>query len=274
MTHRYADLLKPLFDRLILELRDCEYLHADETGWSMDGKRAYAWLFANDDFRVFLFRDSRGSKVPKEVLGLEKLMLILITDRYRGYLPLLVERQFCFVHLLRDVEKLKLEFPDETQVAEFCDDLIPLLQATIKLRQSHPDRKKYLKRAKEIQKKIMEICNFTSSDPGVQHIQDIFRLNEKNLFQWVKNPDIPCENNFAERNLRPIVISRKLSFGSQSERGMQTREILMTVLHFAKCRGHDSVKFLEQLLDTLTANPKADIPARLKLNTRHAVNAA
>jgi Transposase IS66 family len=61
----------------------------------MDGKRAYTWLFANDDFKVFLFRESRGSKVPKSVLGEEELMLILITDRYCGYSPLLVQRQLC-----------------------------------------------------------------------------------------------------------------------------------------------------------------------------------
>lgn len=263
MAHRYADLLQPLFNRMVEELRDAVFLHADETGWSMDGKRAYAWIFANDDFRIFLFRDSRGSKVPKEILGLQQLMLILITDRYRGYLPLLVERQLCFVHLLRDVEKLKLEFPDELEVNNFCNDLIPLICAAIKLRQTHPDRNHYLDRATQIQSQIMTICNQSACHPGVQHIQDIFRLNEKKLFQWVKNPDIPCENNFAERHLRPIVISRKLSFGCQSERGMHTREVLMSILHTAKCRGFDPVKFLEQLLDTLTIDLNIDISRTL-----------
>ena len=40
----------------------------------------------------------------------------------------------------------------------------------------------------------------------------------------------PAENNRAERALRPLVIARKVSFGSQSEAGARTREILMTVL--------------------------------------------
>ncbi len=274
MAHRYADLLQPLFKRLVEELREVAFLHADETGWSMDGKRAYAWLFANDDFRLFLFRDSRGSKVPGEVLGLQQLMLILITDRYRGYLPLLVERQLCFVHLLRDVEKLKLEFSDEPEVKTFCLDFIPLLQAAIKLRQTHPDRHRYLEQAEQIQTQIMTICHHSAHHPGIQHLQDIFRLNEKNLFQWVKNPDIPCENNFAERHLRPIVISRKLSFGCQSERGMHTREILMSVLHSAKCRGYDPTRFLEQILNSLTLDPDADIAGTLSNPPPRAATAA
>lgn len=259
MAHRYADKLKPLFEHIIFEMRKCVFLHADETGWSMDGKKAYAWIFANDAFKVFLFRDSRGSKVPEEVLGNKKLMLILITDRYRGYIPLLVERQLCFVHILRDVEKLKLEFPDDRQIISFCEDLIPKLSAAIKLRTLGLKPNEYLKRAVLLQSEIMNICNAQSNDPGIQKIQDIFRLNETQLFHWVKNPDIPCENNYAERGLRPIVISRKVSFGCQSEQGMQTREILMTILHTAKCRGHDPTEFLEKALDLLTSNPTADL---------------
>ena len=95
--------------------------------------------------------------------------------------------------------------------------------------------------------------------PGVQGIQNIFRENEDKLFHWVENPEIPCENNFGERNLRPVVILRKISFGCQSERGMRTREILMTILHTAKCRGHDPVNFLEKALNILSRNPKADL---------------
>jgi len=259
MAHRYAYKLKPLFDHIIFEMRKCVFLHADETGWTMDGKKAYSWIFANDAFKVFLFRDSRGSKVPREVLGNEKLMLILITDRYRGYIPLLVERQLCFVHILRDVEKLKLEFPYDMQIVSFCENLIPKLSAAITLRTLGLKPDEYLKRAALLQTQIMSICNTQSNDPGIQKIQDIFRLNEAQLFHWVENPDIPCENNYAERGLRPIVISRKISFGCQSEQGMKTREILMTILHTAKCRGHDPAEFLEKALNMLTSDPNADL---------------
>lgn len=59
----------------------------------------------------------------------------------------------------------------------------------------------------------------------------------------------------SKRHLRPIVIARKLSFDGQSERGMHTREILMSILHTAQCRGLDPGKFLEQILNTLTIDP-------------------
>ena len=105
----------------------------------------------------------------------------------------------------------------------------------------------------------MRICHEEANDPGGQDIKNIFRENEDKLFHWVENPDIPCENNFGERNLRPVVILRKISFGCQPERGMRIREILMTIFHTAKCRGHDPVNFLEKDLNILSKDPKADL---------------
>ena len=74
----------------------------------------------------------------------------------------------------------------------------------------------------------MDICRESATHPGVQGFQNIFREHEEHLFVWAENPNIPCHNNYAERNLLPIVIARKISFGCQSERGMATREILMS----------------------------------------------
>ena len=259
MAHKYADALEPLYHQIIFEMRKSLFLHADETGWTMDGKKAYVWLFANELFQVFAFRESRGSKVPKEILGEEKSDLVLVVDRYCGYSPLLLFRQFCYAHLLRDIEKLKLEFPDDKQVSIFCDDLMTQLIKAMKLKSRSLSQQKYVIEARGIKKEIMRICREEANDPGVQGIQNIFRKNEDKLFHWVENPDIPCENNYGERNLRPVVILRKISFGCQSERGMRTREILMTILHTAKCRGHDPVNFLEKALNILTKNPKADL---------------
>jgi len=104
---RVSKIMKAVYDEILGDINNAVTLHADETGWTMDGKKAYAWLFANDLFQVFAFRETRGSKVPKEILGEEKSDLILVVDRYRGYSPLLLLRQFCYAHLLRDVEKLK-----------------------------------------------------------------------------------------------------------------------------------------------------------------------
>lgn len=267
IAHRVAGQLEPLFNTILEEVRKCQYLHIDETSWRTDGTSGYAWLFANNLFRIFACRHTRGSEVPLEILGEEKLPMIMITDRYVGYNPVKnVERQYCYAHLLRDIKKLEEEFPDDREVKTFVDILKPLLKKAISLKGEGLPLEKYLKKAEDLKTEIMDVCKSSANHPGVQHIQNIFREEEHRLFHWVKSPEIPAENNFAERELRPLVISRKISFGSQSNRGLKTREILMTVLHTAKCRGYDPAAFLEYVLDILANDKDADIQSLLSVN--------
>ena len=64
-------------------------------------------------------------------------------------------------------------------------------------------------------------------------------------------PDVPFDNNHAEREIRPAVIMRKNSSGNRSERGVRTQEILMTVLRTLKQRNHQP---LDTLLSALTTS--------------------
>ena len=73
------------------------------------------------------------------------------------------------------------------------------------------------------------------------------------------DPRIPAENNRAERELRPLVIARKVSFGSQSDAGAATRETLMSVLVTLQKRNPDPLTTLTATLDALVADPNADV---------------
>jgi transposase len=64
------------------------------------------------------------------------------------------------------------------------------------------------------------------------------------LWTFVSRDVVPPTNNLAERELRPAVIWRKLSFGCQSERGLRFVERLMTVAHTARKRGKNVLDFI------------------------------
>ena len=78
------------------------------------------------------------------------------------------------------------------------------------------------------------------------------------LYHWADDPSIPADNNLAERELRPLVIARKISFGSQSDDGAKTREILMTVLHTLKNRTSDVFSTFKDFLNKLAENTHLD----------------
>ncbi len=79
---------------------------------------------------------------------------------------------------------------------------------------------------------------------------------EKKLGERLRSP---ADNNYSERGLRPLVIARKLSFGTQSARGSRTRTVLMSVLHSLKKQGCDPIARLQVAMKLKAANPGTDL---------------
>ncbi len=111
--------------------------------------------------------------------------------------------------------------------------------------------RQFKRQAAKIKNEIINITNSQAKHPAIQKIQDIFREKADRLYHWVEDRNIPADNNLAERELRPLVIARKISFGSQSDAGARTREILMTVLHTLKKRSPDVTIAFKSALDKL-----------------------
>ena len=70
------------------------------------------------------------------------------------------------------------------------------------------------------------------------------------LFTFLDHPDVPFENNFAERMIRPAVILRKNSQSNRSEKGAATQAVLMSVYRTLKLRAHDPLKVIPAALRT------------------------
>jgi transposase len=262
-----ARLLGPAIEKLIEEYRRSPVKHADETGWRTDGENGYVWLFATPRISLFRFRQSRSAAVAAEVLGKKPLPGVLVVDRYHAYNKAPVVLQYCCSHLRRDVKDLEKQFPDQGEVAAFVRSLAPTLGEAMHLRTLHLSRKEFSRRAARIKRRIIAIAHRQANHPAIREVQDIFRKNRERLYHWARDPTIPAENNLAERDLRPLVIARKVSFGSQSEAGARTRETLTTILHTLKKRGVNAAAALQSALGRLAENPSLD-PWALLFNPR------
>ena len=166
--------------------------------------------------------------------------------------------QYCYAHLLRTVKDIEQEFPDNAEISSFVETLSSLLSRAIHLRTLDLPGHEFRKHAEEIKAKIIDAVYREAHHPAIQSIQTIFRDKAERLYHWSEDPRIPADNNLAERELRPLVIARKVSFGSQSERGAETRGILMTVLHTLCKRTPDVAAAFKRGLDRLAENPSLD----------------
>lgn len=133
----------------------------------------------------------------------------------------------------------------------------------ISLRTLNITNKQFTRQATKIKNEILNIINRQARHPAIQKIQDIFREKSERLYHWAEDRNVPADNNLAERELRPLVIARKISFGSQSDAGAKTREILMTVLHTLKKRKPDVTCALKTALDKLVWQPDIDLSKAL-----------
>jgi AraC-like DNA-binding protein len=260
MLHRLGRLLSGVPPRLIKQYRRAPVKHADETGWRNDGANGYAWLFATEKLSIFEFRATRSSSVPAAILGAKPLPGTLVSDRYKGYNKVPCAQQYCYAHLHRTLLDLGQEFPDQQEVRAFVDAAAPLLAAAMALRGQPITDAEYYQQAARLARQIRKVMNAEAQHLGIRAYQDIFRDNQSKLYHWVKDRRVPADNNLAERDLRPSVIARKVSFGSQSAAGAKTRGILMTVLITLKKRYpndyHDRFK---AAFDRLAVEPSANI---------------
>lgn len=259
MVHRVARPFHHIIKELSAQYRQAAVRHADETSWRTDGHSGYACLFCTEKTSIFLFRRSRSSSVAQEVLGTDALRGVLVVDRYGAYNRAPVALQYCYAHLLRDVEDLQKEFSTDTEVSAFTATLIPLLTEAMHLRRQPSTAEQYDAQARRIKAKIITVTEARARHPGIRKIQDIFHDKAERLYHWVESREVPAENNRAERELRPTVIARKVSFGSQSEAGAKTREIWMTVLATLRKRVKHPQARLKQVLDAIACDPAADV---------------
>src|SRR5262245_3785559 len=249
--HRVARLFAGIPDRLIQAYRQAPVKHADETGWRTNGHNGYAWLFATPRLSLFLFRQTRAASVPQQVFGKPWLPGCLVVDRYGGYNKVPCAIQYCYSHLLREVHDLEKEFPDAAEVTAFVSTVAPQLALAMGLRAQPISDAEFARQAVALKAQITASMDAPSHHLGIRRLQEIFRAHADRLYHWAHDRRVPAENNLAERDLRPTVIARKVSFGSQSDAGAHTRGILMSVLHTIKKRGRDVVAHLKEVLDRL-----------------------
>ena len=263
--HTLAEKWTPTYETLKKQYRQAPVKHADETGWREDGHSGYGWLFCTPHTSLFTFEKTRASRVPLDILGAEPCPGVLIVDRYNGYNRVPCNLQYCYAHLLRDLKKMEKDYPKNKEIKSFVAACAPLLSEAMGLRNKAPTEEAYYHRAKAIKKEIVALAREPASHPAIHTYQSIFIEKAHRLFHWVNNRMVPCENNRAERELRPTVIARKVSFGSQSLRGARTRSVLMSVLHttIKRLESQTIKQWAVSTLDALAKDSEASLTSLL-----------
>ena len=254
-TRKVAGKAQSELAGILERIRASPVVHADETGWREDGHNGYVWTFSTPSQRYFL-RRGRGKDVVDEVLG-EEFAGVLVSDFYASYHHYEGPKQRCWAHLLRDIHDLRVLHPRDRRLAQWACAVHQLYRQAAAF--AHPLEKQPEKRRRAAQlaleRRLLALCRPFLDDPLAVQGKLCRRMERhiKELFVFVAEPEVPPDNNAAERSLRPVVVSRKISGGTRSDRGTDTKMTLASIFGTWRAQGLNPLTTCRQLL----ASPQA-----------------
>lgn len=247
ILHKLKKKLGSKYQELIEEIRQNKIKHADETGWRTDGENAWCWMFSSPKSILYMIEETRGKGVPQKILG-SSPPGVLIRDDYGAYKNLDLPQQSCWAHLLR-ASKEKEEKDNSSQEMK---DLHVVLKTMFLELSNIVKQKLSIKKRKELhqiyQEKIQAIIDAQYLSSSAQEIQTRISNQNINLITAILYPGVPLTNNEAERNIRKMVVTRKISGGSRSDEGAATHAVNMSIIQTLALKKESIVSELRKLL--------------------------
>ena len=206
--------------------------------------------FQHPHAKRYFLRRGRGKAVVDEALG-ESFSGVLVSDFYAAYHHYDGPKQRCWAHLLRDIHDQRGPLPQGRRTgpvgrgspSALCRGQSPSTITSLRHNDGAPlnwpgsgscwpSASPFLADPSAVQGKLCRRIE--------RHI--------KELFVFVAEPDVPSDNNPAERSLRHLVISRKVSGGTRSEQGTERKMTLASIFGTWRAQGLNPLAACRQLL--------------------------
>jgi transposase len=241
------------YDDILTEIRNAPMKHADETGWRINGVNGWCWLFATPTAALYTIEETRGKDVPHRILGHDPTG-VLVRDDCPSYFSLQMPQQSCWAHLLRVSHDAATHEKASEEMQGLHRELARMF-AELDVIVQEPYRPRLRKRCHDLYlARIDAIIARSYTHDDVKAVQTRIANQRGNLITALLYAGVPLTNNHAERMIRPMVITRKISGGSQSDSGAATHAVNMSVMQTIALKGQS---FLDEITKIIHAgNPR------------------
>jgi transposase len=244
MWYRLQAVLYPWYEQIQRDALDSAVLHADETGWRVNGKTHWLWCFTTPRLTYYMIHRSRGHPALLEFF-ITEFAGILVSDFWGAYNAVACAlRQTCLVHLLRDLKQVEKYKSTAHDWPAFAKLLRRLLGDAIRLwrQRAELSAETYASRRARLTQRLQGLIETAWSNGEARRLIKRLRRHQADLLTFLDHDGVPFDNNHAEREVRPAVIIRKNSYGNRSEVGADAQAVLMTVFRTLKQRGHQPIQ--------------------------------
>ena len=245
---RASEFLGSEYDRILTAIRLEKVKHCDETGWRIEGINHWIWGLFTKKHAYYCVDQSRGKGVIDDLLKGSNKDSILIHDDYGAYQKLAAHHQSCWAHLLRESRRLAEDKKASKEIQRL----------NIKLKKIFVDLSKITKRPfnqtrrqtayEKYEATFQKIIQAQYKQADTKKIQTRISNQENNLITALLYENVELTNNRAERELRPLVVTRKMSYGSQSSKGAKSHMVNMSVFRSFILQAKDLLPSLKQAI--------------------------
>ena len=221
--------------------------HTDSTSWPIAGKNYFAWVFIACGLVLYNTLKHNNSRVPLTVFGKKQKGMTLVIDRHSA-LRALAEKagfllQLCWSHILDDSKQLSKNFGAEGRyVHKKLKEIYALAKGM-----NHKGTPEIVEQLKG---EIFQLTQRHYRHLTVwKFIKNLYYRDVENLFRFVTDPDVDPTNNISERELRALVIIRKISFGSGSARGANATAMLLSIMQTLRLNKKNVLIGLQEILN-------------------------
>lgn len=243
---RLAEWLEIEEQVIVGAVRASPWIHVDETGWKIAGKSHWLWDFVNEKLALYRIRQSRGRKVPVEVLT-PHYSGVTISDFLSAYDKSGRRRQRCLVHLLREMKECRQKDSSEEYLAA-CRTLKRILRDAQRLDENRGKLAPWVfaRRAMKIKDRLLNFACQPFANPNWKRLSKRLLKYYEEILTFLDIPGLPQNNNHAERMIRPNVIFRKISFQNMSRAGADAHETLMSIMQTLRLQGKNPADFFKR----------------------------
>lgn len=219
--------------------------HSDTTSWRINGKNYVAWVFIAFGVVLYKIRKSNCHKVGLVFLK-KQIGNILVVDRHCAF-RLLAKKagfllQLCWSHILQDTKQLAEEFGAE---GKYVHKKLKEIYALAKGLNHNGNREM----VEQLQAEVFQLTlrNYKHSIIR-KFVNNLYYRDGEDLFRFVTDPEIDTTNNISERELRALVVIRKISNGSRSVRGANATAMLLSIIQTLRLRKENVLQGLQTIL--------------------------
>jgi transposase len=252
--------------------------------------RWWLWVVVTHQTRLYIIAPSRSAAVPKAYFGYEpeetrcRYEPMVVVDRFKAYtfLKELLQLAYCWAHVRRDFLHVRLGGPEQEawadgwigrigQLYELNDQRLTLAKSQdgpealpapfLELDPARMSSSAYLQADAAVRQALASMEQQCAQELAQSHLGRLRRkvltslqTHWPGLTLFADHPQIPIDNNGAERAIRPGTIGRKNYYGSASTWSAHLLAMMLTLLQTLVLHRINPRSYLRAYLDACALN--------------------